>query len=520
MSISLTTENTEKNRLGVLRVLGGKFLFAFIALGLGLAIARLPLTLSAALFGGAALAALAMLQPLVGLSLMLLIGPAKALLAAVYPSMPIDPGQIGMALFAGAWLLRGLARRRIHWPALPITLPFALFLFVAALSLTVAHPRSPLDGVQELIKWAEMLAVAALVVDCVGVESAATASPGGPTPAGRRVGWVVATLLIVGAAQAAIGLWEYGWRGTGPAPFLIPGNHYRAYGTFEQPNPFGGFMGMVWPIAAAVALSQVPALRRAAASAWRAVTQRTAFGPWVVFAPALVIALAGAAVAAASLAALYASYSRGSWLGAAAAAVVMLIFWPRRRWVGLALAGGGLAAVLGLYQFGLLPSFLSARFADVGDFLQVSDVRGVPINDTNFSIVERLAHWQAAVNMAQANPVLGVGLGNYEAAYDEYRLINWKYALGHAHMIYLNMLAETGVLGLAAYLVLWGAIIALTLRAAARTAGPRRALAVGLLAVWAHLAVHQLLDNLYVDNIPLYLGAQLGLLCLLIAPNS
>ncbi|MBI5829965.1 MAG: O-antigen ligase family protein, partial [Chloroflexi bacterium] len=113
-----------------------------------------------------------------------------------------------------------------------------------------------------------------------------------------------------------------------------------------------------------------------------------------------------------------------------------------------------------------------------------------------------------------------VGLGNYEAAYDEYRLINWKYALGHAHMIYLNMLAETGVLGLAAYLVLWGAIIALTLRAAARTAGPRRALAVGLLAVWAHLAVHQLLDNLYVDNIPLYLGAQLGLLCLLIAPNS
>ncbi len=30
-------------------------------------------------------------------------------------------------------------------------------------------------------------------------------------------------------------------------------NNFRAYGTFEQPNPFGGYMGLVWPLAASIA---------------------------------------------------------------------------------------------------------------------------------------------------------------------------------------------------------------------------------------------------------------------------
>jgi len=81
-------------------------------------------------------------------------------------------------------------------------------------------------------------------------------------------------------------------------------------------------------------------------------------------------------------------------------------------------------------------------------------------------------------------------------------------------MIYLNVLAETGALGLAAYLILWGAIFAITLRATDLT-GLDRAVAIGLLGAWTHLATHQLLDNLYVGNIPLLIGALLGVLCIL-----
>ncbi len=516
MSLSFTTEsaeNTEKKKLRALRELGGKTVFAILALGLGLLIARLPLATAAAIpiiVGGGGLLALAILEPLVGLGLMLLLAPAEPLLSAA-GLLPFSIGQATFALFAGAWLLRGLARRELRWPALPITIPFALYLFTAALSLSVSHPASPKDGATELLKWIEMYLVAGMV---------AMSWRG-------KLKWVIAAIFLAGVAQAGIGLWQFQFRGHGPEAFKILGDHYRAYGTFEQPNPFAGFMGIVWPLAASVSVYFLLSLIRPQPSrtsdrlsADKPPRQNTVelqiVGRGLIRSinSTALIALVSTLITLASLAALFVSFSRGAWLGAAAAGVVMLVFWPRRRWIGLALASGGLVAVFALYQFGLLPASISSRFADVGDFLQVYDVRGVHVNDSNFAIVERLAHWQAAVNMANANPVFGVGFGNYEAAYDDYRLIKWQYALGHAHMIYLNVLAETGALGLAAYLILWGAIVLITIRAI-DLSGLNRALAIGLLGAWTHLATHQLLDNLYVGNIPLLIGALLGVMCIL-----
>ena len=72
---------------------------------------------------------------------------------------------------------------------------------------------------------------------------------------------------------------------------------------------------------------------------------------------------------------------------------------------------------------------------------------GVDISPTNYAVVERIAHWQAALNMAETAPCLGVGLGKYDAIYAEHRLLNWDDSLGHAHNLYLNLLAEGGFLG-------------------------------------------------------------------------
>ncbi len=439
--------------------LGNNVFLALTALALGLLIARLPLAVSLSLIGGGALLLAALLEPLAGLAFMLLLGPAEPLLLAAYPAIQIPWGQIGVAIFVGGWTLRSLARREFRWPLLAITIPFAVYLFAITLSFTTQQVRSPFAAMQELVKWAEMYLVAGIVVETAGR---------------KKLGWVIAILFLVGMTQAAIGFWQFQFRGHGPEGFRILGTHFRAYGTFEQPNPFGGFMGLVWPIAAVVTIqlgilisqrqfrTRITQTRNAHASrvadssknnqrisAFHQRYQRSIF-------------IIAAITTTSTLAALFLSFSRGAWLGAAAAAGVMLIFWPRRRWVGLGLAAGGLAAFLILYNLGLLPAAISARFADVGDFVQVYDVRGVHINDSNFAIVERLAHWQAAINMAEANPVFGVGLNNYEYAYDDYRLINWKYALGHAHMIYLNVLAETGFVGLAAYLFLWGGVVLTT----------------------------------------------------------
>jgi putative inorganic carbon (hco3(-)) transporter len=209
--------------------------------------------------------------------------------------------------------------------------------------------------------------------------------------------------------------------------------------------------------------------------------------------------------------ALIMSWSRGAWLGFAAGVVVLIFFWPRQRWQGVLVTAVVGVLVLGLWQANLLPPAITNRLTSFAGDFQLGDVRGVPINDTNYAVLERLAFWQTAIRMAEAEPWLGVGLGNYTAVYDKYALINWTTSLGHAHNYYLNQLAETGFFGLLAYLLLWLTILWHNVRLGQQLTWPNRGLLIGLLAAWAALAVHQLVDKLYVNNIYVQIGAMLAL---------
>ncbi|MEK6575082.1 MAG: hypothetical protein AABZ58_12315, partial [Chloroflexota bacterium] len=298
-------------------------LLAVAASILGTIIATLPLKWSAAIIIGGSVLALAFFEPLVGLAIMLLLGPTEPLLAAA-GLMPFSIGQATFLLFAGAWLLRGLVRREIRWPALPITIPFALYLFAAALSVSVSHPVSPRDGATELLKWIEMYLIAGIVVDAAGR---------------KRLGWIVAILFLVGVAQAAVGFWQFQFRGHGPEAFKILGDHYRAYGTLEQPNPFGGFMGIVWPIAVMVAVEAgVSIVRRRWGTQINAeetlmnadlsdenANQRNLRSSGFDLRNLRTTFVLTSTTAGAALAALFISFSRGAWLGAAAAGLAMLV---------------------------------------------------------------------------------------------------------------------------------------------------------------------------------------------------
>ena len=54
-------------------------------------------------------------------------------------------------------------------------------------------------------------------------------------------------------------------------------------------------------------------------------------------------------------------------------------------------------------------------------------------------------------------------------------------------------------------------VFGLTLRVLNRETGFRRGVALGILGVWAHLAVHSMFNKLYVDNMPLHLGVMFGI---------
>jgi putative inorganic carbon (hco3(-)) transporter len=223
------------------------------------------------------------------------------------------------------------------------------------------------------------------------------------------------------------------------------------------------------------------------------------------------------AVAASLLVAgVFISWSRGAWLGFAASIAVVAFALPRRAWQSVALVGGMAALVGLLWLAGRLPATIMERVSSATEELfAFDDVRGVDISPENYAVVERLAHWQAALNMARHNPWLGVGLGNYEVAYPDYRLLNWKFPLGHAHNYYLNVLAEAGMIGLISYGFLWIVVILLTWRARQHPNRVARAAALGLLGTWTYLSVHSLTDNLYVNNLFLHLGVMLGVLAVL-----
>jgi putative inorganic carbon (hco3(-)) transporter len=118
--------------------------------------------------------------------------------------------------------------------------------------------------------------------------------------------------------------------------------------------------------------------------------------------------------------------------------------------------------------------------------------------------------------MWRDNLWLGVGFGNYAVIYPAYAIGRWLDPLGHAHNYLLNIGAETGLLGLLAYLAFWTWVVVLAGRAIVRS---RRchdrfqtALAAGFLGVVVHLQVHNFFDNLFVQGMYLHVAIILGLL--------
>lgn len=463
-----------------------------------------------------------LIEPFIGLGAALVIAPLKAYLSADVPQIPAQVGHAFVVLALASWLM-GEAAQRKTWPKRrvngvpsPLLLSLVVFLGTVLLSLWDAVGLVAY-GVPELIKWVQIVLLFILVKEHLA--AGASRSCDGPSGAEigvatRRLQWLLAVLIGGGLLQALVGVWQFGLRGEGPEHFrILGGDFFRAYGTFEQPNPYAGYLGLTAALAMGVVLDGT----RDTWVSWRSrrlsetELSRRSTRPWIDPSTPLALYLLSGGAVGAMLVALAASWSRGGWIGFGAAMLIMTAALPRRPIWSVLLVAGLVLGGVGLYASGQLPGSFAARLTSFVQDIRLEDVRGVPINDANYAVIERLAHWQAALSMFQHNLWTGVGFGCYEAAYPAFALINWPIALGHAHNIYLNLMAETGLIGLVAYLVLWGVAISQTWRVARRSEGLTRGVAVGLLGAWTHISVHHLLDNLYVNNVHLHIGVLLGL---------
>ena len=80
---------------------------------------------------------------------------------------------------------------------------------------------------------------------------------------------------------------------------------------------------------------------------------------------------------------------------------------------------------LALAFLNLLPAEFTARLSTAADYFRFVDARQEVVTSQNWAVLERVAHWQAALDMIAANPVFGVGAGNYPAVYEQYMVRGW-----------------------------------------------------------------------------------------------
>jgi O-antigen ligase len=268
---------------------------------------------------------------------------------------------------------------------------------------------------------------------------------------------IFAALLIVGLLVSAHALWQYFTGDLSRVGFISSTGavEYRVASFFPHPNQLAGFVVLFVPLS--VGLYSVFESRLAKAAC--------------VVLPLL--ALPAALV----------TYSRGVLV--ALVALVLVLARSKRAWPAIAAA-----AVLVVL---LAPSTWQDRVADAGRLDRPE-------------IATRLDFWDAALSMFQAHPVLGVGLNSFDVAYVDLDTTGRTFLPGSglappesAHNLYLNTLAEQGLVGIAALflLILAAGRMVLALR---RSSDPRiRNFGLGLLGAGIALLVSNLFDVTFVD---------------------
>jgi len=430
---------------------------------------------------------ISIIYPDIAIGILLIVAPLRTLIATEAPTFPFsDIGQLYLpvvALSVGLWILRNKpSPQDWHHPILVTTI-----FFLSTLMLSSLFSVSMTAWFQEMLKWLELLVISIwvyLIFDTADWT------------------WLVNGLLFAGLCNGIIGIYEF-FGGSGADHLVVNGSYFRAFGTFGQPNPFGAFMGILSPIALGLSLSAFPLIQKT----WQAKTLH--LGKW------LMLLFYAFSFVAFSLA-LIMSWSRGAWLGFMASTTLVIVLYPRRWIRRIQFMGLGIAILLLVLILGLIPTSISQRLSSTfNEGISLEDVRGVQITTENYAVIERLAHWQAAIRMVEYSPYFGIGLGNYEISYSDFQLMNWHEPLGHAHNYYLNILGEAGLVGFFGYTLWWGIIFQKTLQAIEHPDTLKRSLALGLLGTWVYILIHSLTDNLYVNNLFLHIGVLLGILMVL-----
>lgn len=452
-----------------------------------------PFPLNVAVIPGAAIGVAYLLYPLLGPLLLVASVPVQLVGASSFAGVGLSATKLALGGAVAAFVIQVVARRE-RLRGSTILAPYIAYLLAMVISLDAAQSLG--SALAEIYRWVVTLVAFVLVLYAVR---------------SRRAVLAMVLVFAVGAiAEAGLGTIQ-ALRGLGPRSFQVAGNLSRGFGTFGTPNTFAGYLEMTGPVALTVAvwgagqtLASLRRYRRARHQGMRAShSERMRFAGW--FALTLVLALGGAA----SLVGIALSFSRGAWLGIAAALVAMGIVAAHK--VPVVPIGAVTLVALFLLAGGMryAPPALYDRYDQLISQLRLFNSTQVQITNANFAAVQRMAMWQAGIAMFEASPIIGIGIGNYNARYPDF-YVNPAFPIsaGHAHNYYIQAAAETGIIGLLTYLALIGTALFTSVRTA-RSADDnlRRAIGIGAVGVTVAVMVHNVVEDLHVLNLGVQLAA-------------
>lgn len=375
------------------------------------------------------------------------IGIAFGLLLVPLSTFGIKPGPLSLSTLLLIWsayaaAVAYLQRRRLHEPiAVPaVAAIWLVYIGSALLSVTQATDLSAAGHViARLITSSLLFAATVLAVRDR-----------------RTMMWVLGAMTTAGFLVGGHAVFDYLTGASSGAGFITTAGQLigRETAGFGQPNQLGGFLVVIAPLAAVGTF-----LARRGRPFFAATTVLAALG-------------------------VYVSFSRGALIGLAVVPFVFLRGW--RLWL--------VGPLLILVVFLSAPGAITARFAT--------------LSSSGSELATRTDIWRAAEAIWVRHPILGVGVGGFPQAYATVPIPDKLYLPAtifvpppHAHNLFLNVLAEQGVIGLLALL----ALVVVAGRTALRMrAGPDREtrwLGTALVAALLAFLVHNLFDVTMFDSV-------------------
>lgn len=357
----------------------------------------------------------------------------------------LSPMLAEIALLVGfvAYLIRWKLDDEYHYERLPFDIPVLIFVLFGAASIAV----SPDKGFS-FYNYYNLVGVYMMIYILVGQN---IRKPDQVKTVAKTLGLSLALVVLYGFYQFIFGIDISDMKWVDGEQF--PELRTRVFSTWENPNILAGYLDIAICVLLGLFL--------------KADTSRM---KWM---------LTGGMVLTAAC--LGMTYARGACLTIA----LILVGYGALRNRKLLLAALGVGVVILL-----LDSTLATRLMSV--FTKI---------DTSSEM--RLAFWEATIAMIMDHPFLGIGWGAYWMVYPNYDFyMEGEYIkIVHAHNVYLNYMAEIGIIGAAAFFVNFFGTMKIALSSKGRGSFVRDGLLLGIGLALVSVALNGLTDDV-LFNIP------------------